>query len=64
MSDSNPLSQPEIDRIVSLYTKGMKYREIEAEIGRSIGTVKTALRRLRLAGVIVRRYSVAEWRHV
>ncbi len=53
-----PLSQTEIDRIIRLYSEGKKYREIEFEVGRPIGTIKTALRRLRGAGVIRRRYQI------
>lgn len=63
MSDSNPLCQSEINRIVALYTEGAKYREIKVQIGRPTGTVKTALRQLRAAGVIQGRYSVAEWKN-
>lgn len=55
--DSNPLRGPELDLVTSLYVRGYRLDMIAAEVDRPLGTIKTALTRLRAAGVIQYRYA-------
>ena len=59
MSDSNPLAATDLAYIATCADAGVKYRDIAAAIDRPLGTVKTALFRLRRDGLVGRRY--AEW---
>lgn len=56
--DANPLTDGEITTIIRACRIGTKYREIAEVVGRPLGTVKTALSRLRLAGIVEYRYRV------
>lgn len=57
--DANPLSANERAALIRMAGAGALYREMSAATGRSLGTVKTALSRLRAEGLVARRYSVA-----
>ena len=56
-----PITRRERKVIVWLAKAGARYVDISVATGRPMGTVKTAMGRLRADGVIARRYSVADW---
>ena len=56
-----PLSNRERKVIVWMAKTGYRYVDISVATGRPMGTVKTAMGRLRADGVVARRYSVADW---
>lgn len=59
--DVNPLSKAEYATITERFRAGAKYREIEAATGRTMGTIKTAIRTLRNAGLVQRRNVATDW---
>ena len=59
IGDSNPLSDSDRSALVRMAGDGLRYREMSEATGRPIGTIKTALFRLRRDGLVDRRY--AEW---
>ena len=51
------LSDYERDAVAWIYQDGRPFIEIALGVGRSLGTVKTAVRALRAMGLVGRRYS-------
>ena len=55
--DSNPLCAADRNLIMAAYVRGDKLTDISRAVGRSLGTVQTVVRALRIAGLVQYRYA-------